>query len=93
VLSCAEALIGPGVCLACEGKAERAVQVLAQVLETGTYSMPARGTAHRLLDELRSGLSPAAFNAAQERGRALDLWATVKELLAEWVAEDEERPA
>jgi tetratricopeptide (TPR) repeat protein len=92
-LSCAEALIGPSVWLAREGMAEHAVQVLALVLETGTYSMPARGTAYRLLEELQSELSPAAFVAARERGRALDLWATVEELLAEWVGEDDEYPA
>jgi predicted ATPase/DNA-binding SARP family transcriptional activator len=42
-----------------------------------------RDRAQRLLDHLQAGLAPAAFAAAQARGRARDLEATVRELLAE----------
>jgi tetratricopeptide (TPR) repeat protein len=80
-LSCAEALIGPSVWLMREAMAEHAAEVLTLVLETGTYSMPARDTAFQLLDELRTEFSPAAFVAIQERGRTLDLWTTVEEML------------
>jgi hypothetical protein len=59
--------------------------VLALVLEIGPYPTPALTTVHGLLDALQSELSPTVFVAAQERGRARDLWATAEELLAELV--------
>jgi hypothetical protein len=42
-----------------------------------------RDRASELLEELQASLPPAAFAAAQERGRARDLWETAAELLAE----------
>ena len=80
----AGALVGPGELLAQSGRAELAVEVLALLLESNPWSFEKiRNRAHRLLDALQSELPPAVFAAAQERGRARDLWATVAELLEE----------
>jgi predicted ATPase/Tfp pilus assembly protein PilF len=81
--SCAGAMIGPSALLVQRGEFELAAEVLALVLETNPYPVQARSAAYRLLDALQSELSPALFVAAQERGRARDVRATVEELLGE----------
>jgi tetratricopeptide (TPR) repeat protein len=68
-----------------KGERELAVELVALVLNVCPdlwvdYSL--RET-EAFLSELRSGLSPDVHAAAQERGRARDLEATLKELLAE----------
>ena len=65
---------------------ERAVELVSLALRHFSgYRLLQRAIhkAQRCLDELRSELSPDAFAAAQARGRALDLDATVAELSAE----------
>jgi len=42
-----------------------------------------RAKAKNLLDDLEAKLPVEIFNAAQERGKTLDLWKTVDEVLAE----------
>jgi tetratricopeptide (TPR) repeat protein len=66
------------------GERERAVELvtLAHSVPTGFWRETLLGTS-ALLEELRSGLSPEAYAAAQERGRARDLETTMVELLAE----------
>jgi tetratricopeptide (TPR) repeat protein len=86
--SCAEVLIRCSALLAQGGRATLAVELLALVLAYGATPDTAPGRARQRLELLRAELSPAAFAAAQERGRARDLWATVAELLAEWEGEE-----
>ena len=70
---------------------ERAAELSAMVLHHPTMleatrdieMLEARDRAQRILDQGQRELSPEVFAAAQERGRARDLWATVQELLAE----------
>jgi tetratricopeptide (TPR) repeat protein len=66
------------------GERERAVELvsLACSVPPGFYRETLRGV-EALLEELQSGLSPEAYAAAQERGRARDLEATMVELVAE----------
>jgi tetratricopeptide (TPR) repeat protein len=63
---------------------ELVIELLALVRRTRLdyWSDILRGT-ESLLSELRSELSPEAYAAAQARGRARELGATLKELLAE----------
>jgi len=56
-----------------EAAAERAVELLAFVLQHPTSSQEARDRAAALLAELEGRLSPAAVAAAQTRGQARDL--------------------
>jgi tetratricopeptide (TPR) repeat protein len=79
-----EALVSLARLAAHRGEQERAVELVALALNgrPGFWTGALRGTG-ALLCELRSGLSPEAYAAAQERGRARDLEATMVELLAE----------
>ncbi|MBN1139201.1 MAG: tetratricopeptide repeat protein, partial [Anaerolineae bacterium] len=86
--SCAGAMIGPCALLMHRGKVERAAEVLALVLETDPYPIPARSAAYRLLATLQSELSPTLFAATQERGHARDLRATVEELQGELAVDE-----
>jgi tetratricopeptide (TPR) repeat protein len=64
------------------GERERAVELatLALCVRRGFWRETLLGT-RALLEELRSGLSPEVYAAAQERGQACDLEATMLELL------------
>jgi predicted ATPase/DNA-binding SARP family transcriptional activator len=59
---------------------------LARHHPSSTEEMKAR--AKDVLDSLRAGLSPAAFAAAEERGRSRDLETTLAELLVRFEAQD-----
>jgi len=76
-------LLGPARLLARDGDVERAVELAALALHDPASIEETKGKAQVLLDELQAELPPAVFVAAQERGRARDLDATVAELLAE----------
>jgi predicted ATPase/DNA-binding SARP family transcriptional activator len=75
--------LGPAALLARTGDAERAVEVAALARHHPASIEETRGKAGELLDGLRSKLSPDAYAAAEARGRARDLEATMRELLAE----------
>ena len=62
---------------------ERASELVALVLHHPASVKETRERAQRLLDELQAELPPAVFAAAEERGQARDLQATVAELLVE----------
>jgi hypothetical protein len=66
-----------------EGQKERALELLAFVLSHPLTWQWIKDRAAPLVNELKAELSPDGFSAAQERGRARDLWATAEELLAE----------
>jgi predicted ATPase len=70
---------GIAALLACTD-GERAVELAALSQHHPSSTEETRGRAQRLLDSLQTKLSPAAFAAAQERGRARDLAATMKQL-------------
>jgi predicted ATPase/DNA-binding SARP family transcriptional activator len=69
--------------MASEGEREGAAELSAFVLHHRASPKRTQNRAGRLLDELASQLPPGATAAAQERGRARDLDATVAELSAE----------
>jgi tetratricopeptide (TPR) repeat protein len=87
-----DVLVAQAELLARQGKnassQERAAELLALVLDRHSHA-PVRMNqemvtgARRSLDELAVKLPPHVFAAAQERGRARDLDATLAELLAE----------
>jgi tetratricopeptide (TPR) repeat protein len=62
---------------------EQAVQVATVVSFHPKATAEAKDKADGLLNELGTRLSANAFSAAQAHGRAMDLWATVDELLTE----------
>ena len=66
-----------------KGGRERAVELLALALCQRTRFGWVKYAADRLLDELRAELAPDVYAAAEERGRALNLGATMVDLLAE----------
>jgi len=68
--------------LAAEGEKERALELLALVLHHPASWQWARDRAAPLVAELEAELSPDVVAAAQARGRARNLEATVAELLA-----------
>ena len=61
---------------------ERAVEVLALVRGAARIDRRTETKAEQLLTELEARLSAARFAAAQARGRALELGATVSKILA-----------
>jgi hypothetical protein len=63
-----------------EAAAERAVELLAFVLDHPTSSQEARDRATALWAELEGRLSPAAVAATKVRGQARDLQAIVQEI-------------
>jgi predicted ATPase/DNA-binding SARP family transcriptional activator len=65
-----------------EAAAERAVELLAFVLNQSTSSQETRDRAAPLLAELEGRLSAAAVAAAKERGQVRDLQAIVEEVMA-----------
>ncbi len=62
---------------------KQAVELLALVLYHPASEQETKGRANRLLDKLGFSLPPELVAAAQERGKARDLWVTAGELLAE----------
>jgi len=76
-------LLGPAALLAQTGEVERAIEVAALARHHSASVEETRDKAQELLDRLRCDLSPEAYSAAEARGRARDLEATVHELLAE----------
>ena len=62
-----------------QAAAEKAVDLLAYVLQHPTSSQEAKDRAALLLADLEDRLSPAAIAAAKERGRARDLQTIVEE--------------
>jgi tetratricopeptide (TPR) repeat protein len=61
---------------------QRAVELAALAREHPSGTEETQSRAQGLLEDLRPRLSPAAFAAAQERGRSLELEATLRQLLA-----------
>jgi hypothetical protein len=78
-----DALIGLANLMAQVGNAERAVELLTLVRSAAWIERRTETQAEQLLAELEGHLSPASFVAAQARGRALGLGATVAAVLAE----------
>jgi tetratricopeptide (TPR) repeat protein len=74
-------LVGTASLLAAEGRKDSALELLALVLHHPASSQSTRDQADVLVAELAAELPPEAVAAAQERGRARDLEATVAELL------------
>ena len=79
-------LPGLALLLADEGQAERAVELyaLASRHPLVANSRWFEDVAGRHIASVAATLPPEVVSAAQERGRARDLDATVAELLAEW---------
>jgi len=63
---------------------EQAIELLALALHHPASEQETKDRAKRLLDELASSLPRESVAAAQERGQARDLKATVEELLAKF---------
>jgi hypothetical protein len=78
-----EAIAGFGYVLARTGEPERAVELLALVLDHPASTQECKDRAARLQAELTTELPPELVRKAQERGRARDLDETVAELLSE----------
>jgi len=76
-------LLGPARWLARRGEVEQATELAALALHHPDSVPEVQDKARQLLAELETQLPPDAFAAAQARGRARDLEATLAELLAE----------
>jgi hypothetical protein len=76
-------LLGPARLWEREGRAEEAVELAALARHHPASGEEARDKADRLLERLRPELSTEAYAAAEARGRARDLEATLRELLIE----------
>jgi hypothetical protein len=76
-------LVGVARVLARQGDKDRALELLALVMNHRLSWQLAKDQAAPLIAELEADLSPDVVVAARERGRARDLEATVVELLAE----------
>jgi predicted ATPase/DNA-binding SARP family transcriptional activator len=74
-------LLGPAALLARTGEEEQAVEVTALARHHPASVEETRTKADELLERLRSELPPAAYAAAEFRGRARDLETTLHELL------------
>jgi tetratricopeptide (TPR) repeat protein len=77
------ALAGMAHLLAHEAEPERALELLALVLEHPATFQVTRDRAQRLLTQLESALSPEAVAAATARGQGRELEVTAAELLRE----------
>jgi hypothetical protein len=69
--------------LARKGHLGAAVELAALILHHPASVEETQSKTQELSAQLQSQLEPAAFAAAQERGRARDLDATVRELVSE----------
>jgi predicted ATPase/DNA-binding XRE family transcriptional regulator len=78
-----DALIGRATVMAQVGDAERAVELLVLVGSAAGIDRRTEAKAEQLLAEQEARLPAARFAAAQTRGRALELGATVAAMLAE----------
>jgi tetratricopeptide (TPR) repeat protein len=78
-----DALIGLATLMANENDVERVIEVLALVHRAARIDRRTEAQAERLLAEVAGHLSPARFAAAQARGRASELGATVAAMLTE----------
>ncbi|HWQ12350.1 MAG TPA: tetratricopeptide repeat protein [Roseiflexaceae bacterium] len=78
-----DALMGLATLMAQADNVEQAVEVLTLVRRAASIDHRTETRAEQLLAELERRLSPAHFAAAQARGRALVLGATVTAMLAE----------
>jgi hypothetical protein len=76
-------LVGIATLLVAEGEKERALELLALVLHHPLSWQMAKDQAAPLIAKLEAELLPDVVAAAQERGRARNLDATVAELLVE----------
>ncbi|MFL7807215.1 MAG: hypothetical protein AB8I80_01220, partial [Anaerolineae bacterium] len=74
-------LLGPAALLARTGEMQRAAELAVLARHHPASVEETRTKAEELLDRLRSELSPEAYTAAETRGRARDLEATLHELL------------
>lgn len=77
-----DALMGLANLMAQAGDAERAVEILALVHGAARIDHYTTTRAERLLANLEDRLPPARFAAAQARSQALELGATMAEILA-----------
>jgi tetratricopeptide (TPR) repeat protein len=80
---CLSVLAGSAALYEPASKAARAVELAALAQSHPRADPLTRERAKNLLDELGAKLPPEIFTAAQERGKALDLWISVDELLTE----------
>ena len=78
-----DALSGAAHLLARGGQGERAVELLALVIQHPAVHQGTRDGAQRLLSRLESELPPEVLAAARGRGEARDLEATAAEVLVE----------
>jgi hypothetical protein len=76
-------LVGVGALLEAEGEKERALELLVLIRHHPLSWRWTKDRAAPLVTELEAELPPDVVAAAQERGRARDLEATVAELLVE----------
>jgi hypothetical protein len=74
---------GIAMLLAGEGEREMALELLTLAVHHPASAQTSRDNAARLVAQLEAELPPDVVAAAQERGRARDLEATVAELLVE----------
>src|SRR6185503_19540595 len=74
-----------GDILAKEGEPEKAVEILAFTLHAPNDWMESRYLAARQLEGLKKILPPKAFNAAQARGKTLQMNALLEELGAVYI--------
>jgi tetratricopeptide (TPR) repeat protein len=79
-------LLGPARLCVQRGDADRATDLAALARHHPASVEETHDKADALLDRLRSELPPEAYAAAEARGRARDLEATMRELLAEFEA-------
>ena len=75
--------MGLATLIAQAGDAERATELLTLVHRAATIERRTETKAEQLLAELKARLSVSRFAAAQARGRALELGATVAAMLTE----------
>lgn len=78
-----DALAGLSALLAREGEGERAVELLALVLDHPASEKPTREKAQRQMAALAPQLSATVVASAQERGKARELAAVIEALLTE----------
>lgn len=78
-----DALMGLAILMGQAGDGEQAVELLALVHSAARIDCHTETRAEQALAELEARLSSASFAAAQARGRALELGATVAAMLAE----------
>jgi tetratricopeptide (TPR) repeat protein len=81
--SCLLVLVGLSALLIMNGDLERAVMFASLAVDHPKSRAWTREEARNHIEDLEPLLPPDDFNAAQEQGKALDLWITVEQLLTE----------